>query len=301
VPGIGLRDRLIGDTLLATHDDKHNSGLCQAGNCETTLGTFQGPGVQYCGFEDDRTDWRVFPVGTHVLNRACFAHDKCYCDRCIRQECRFTGVGEAKSCDDGFFAVCNNPNMVVPPSRAWWVCKIARWWAGRRNGRPACIPDPMTNPQGATTCSGDCQSEVCVRGQCIPVKNAANQTILPANTPVSAKVTIDNQVCQDGVAAPMCSWLPSCNAYYTQRVVYKRCDGAALNLCQGHSQHGTPATCGQICVGVCPVTLSESWDEIDACSRTGGKPVVGGPLPLNAVVWFGSQPQLNKCLQCVSP
>ena len=82
---------------------------------------------------------------------------------------------------------------------------------------------------------------------------------------------------------------------------YYLCNGYGGYFCIGGD--GIHENCSALC-GDAPCgddILVSAWEGIAACGAQRGFPVVEGPLPLGTTVWFGSQSQLQRCLNCASP
>lgn len=122
------------------------------------------PTVQYCG-PGNSTDnpWLRLLVVSPELNEACFTHDNCYAAQCNADGCFFV-PGLTTSCDEPFFATCNNDifaALLCPIAADCVVCDIAeRTYAIPRSLRPPlcqqapCNGDPSACDANSGLCGG---------------------------------------------------------------------------------------------------------------------------------------------------
>jgi hypothetical protein len=256
--------------------------------------------VGYCGPGDTRSNPGL-PRVDDDINRACWAHDDCYCNHCITSSCYLTSRGEARDCDGALQKACSAnkalphgaPPLTGEPARM--VCgAVSGFIAGGGNRGPQC-------DLNATTCSGDCQKSVCVQGKCIAATDSSGNSLLGSTQPVAAKVTTDSLTCN----MDRCGQVGGCVAVDLEGVNYYTCNGVTGTglYCGGGGDEGLFTNCGHTCgeFACGQVYVLDAWQEVTSCAQANSLPVVPGPLPKGTVMWFGSQAQLQGCLGCVAP
>lgn len=272
-------------------------GPCASSDC---VGEYDAQ-VKYCGFGQGH----LYNVRCdECANQACWRHDGCTGERCIRRACQFQGN---EDCDPCFFDQTSDCLSLARSDCQHGLSRrcsaatcmerirgIARWWGRDGHATPECAANP-SGCAGPGCCSGCQQGE----GTCADVSPGATRI-------ASARVDVFRwppEGCTDATACSECGWClapgweTGCSLLVQVGVGYWRCNGQPVGGC--HGQYLVPKACGKRC-GVDQECDPEyayqvALQQVNECAVARGWPTITGSYPPgHSVVYFD-----QEC--CVAP
>ncbi len=257
------------------------SGSCEFTDC---VGGYDGA-IKYCGSgQGHRYNVRC----DDCTNAACWRHDGCTGELCIRAACQFQGNADCDTCFFDQTADClslarsdcqhGHSGRCAAATCMERVRAIARWWGNQGQATPACQRN-RTACAGPNCCSG-CAGGM---GMCSSVDPAATQV-------GAARVEVFHwppEGCTDATACSECGWClapgwdTGCSLLVQVGVGYWKCNGAPLGSC--HGQYLVPKACGKDC-GVdqeCDPAYGYrvALQQVNDCASVHGWPSITGIHP----------------------
>lgn len=148
------------DGLLCSFDDTDNPGA-PASQTPFGCGDTYCPYVLYCGpgYILPTLVSYQFGVRADAINHACFQHDQCYRNNCVRctwrflQSCCFSAQS-SDICDSDLFTACDQLSLLDVADKV--ICLLAEALSLRQTARPHCNLDPCNMDAMCDTTSGEC-------------------------------------------------------------------------------------------------------------------------------------------------